>query len=54
MKHQVFFGDARSMSELEDGSTQLIVTSPPYWQLKDYVRKIKSGSMIPTKNTSPV
>jgi site-specific DNA-methyltransferase (adenine-specific) len=24
------------MTELEDGSVHLVVTSPPYWQLKDY------------------
>ena len=24
------------MRELEDGSIHLILTSPPYWQLKDY------------------
>jgi site-specific DNA-methyltransferase (adenine-specific) len=35
-KHKVINGDSRSMSELEDESVHLIVTSPPYWQLKDY------------------
>jgi len=32
----VYFADARSMPELCDGEVQLVVTSPPYWQLKDY------------------
>ena len=29
-------GDSRKMSIVKDSSVQLIVTSPPYWQLKDY------------------
>ena len=35
-KHQIINGDSRLMSELEDCSVHLIVTSPPNWQLKDY------------------
>ncbi|UCC45411.1 MAG: site-specific DNA-methyltransferase [Candidatus Zixiibacteriota bacterium] len=34
--HRVIFGDARRMSLIDDASIHLIVTSPPYWQLKDY------------------
>ncbi|MDH6355696.1 DNA modification methylase [Dysgonomonas sp. PH5-45] len=34
--HKIINGDSRQMSELEDKSVHLIVTSPPYWQLKDY------------------
>jgi site-specific DNA-methyltransferase (adenine-specific) len=34
--HKIIFGDAREMSEINDNSIQLILTSPPYWQLKDY------------------
>ncbi|MDP2653278.1 MAG: DNA methyltransferase [Candidatus Omnitrophota bacterium] len=34
--HKVIIGDARCMREVADSSVQLIVTSPPYWQLKDY------------------
>ena len=34
--HHVFFGDARSMRQIADRSVHLVVTSPPYWQLKDY------------------
>ena len=30
------FADSRSMPELADRSVHLVVTSPPYWQLKDY------------------
>jgi len=35
-KHDVIIGDSRQMDKLKDGSVQLVVTSPPYWQLKDY------------------
>lgn len=34
--HKIIFGDSREMSFIEDRSIQLIITSPPYWQLKDY------------------
>lgn len=34
--HAIITGDARMMRELGDQSAQLVVTSPPYWQLKDY------------------
>lgn len=34
--HKVIFGDSRAINKIDDGSVQLIVTSPPYWQLKDY------------------
>ena len=34
--HTIVFGDARNMSLVDDKSVHLIVTSPPYWQLKDY------------------
>ena len=35
-EHRIIFGDSRSLNQIEDKSVQLIVTSPPYWQLKDY------------------
>ncbi|RKY04715.1 MAG: site-specific DNA-methyltransferase [Planctomycetota bacterium] len=35
-KHTIICGDSRHMQSLPDQSTQLVVTSPPYWQLKDY------------------
>lgn len=34
--HKVIFGDSRCMGELNDEFVHLIITSPPYWQLKDY------------------
>ena len=34
--HRLINGDARSLSFLEDESVHLVVTSPPYWNLKRY------------------
>jgi len=34
--HKIISGDSRHMSELPDNSVHLAITSPPYWQLKDY------------------
>ncbi len=35
-RHRIIIGDSRRMSEVSDASVNLVVTSPPYWQLKDY------------------
>jgi len=35
-KITIVIGDSRRMEELKDESVHLIITSPPYWQLKDY------------------
>ena len=34
--HKIYFGDSRKLNKIPDKSVQLIITSPPYWQLKDY------------------
>lgn len=34
--HRIINGDSRNMDYLPDKSVHLAVTSPPYWQLKDY------------------
>ena len=34
--HKIIRGDSRCMIELQDKSVHLVITSPPYWQLKDY------------------
>ncbi|NIA30572.1 MAG: site-specific DNA-methyltransferase, partial [Actinobacteria bacterium] len=34
--HRIISGDSRRMEELKDASVHLVITSPPYWQLKDY------------------
>lgn len=35
-KHSLNLGDARDMDRLAEGSVHLVVTSPPYWTLKEY------------------
>lgn len=34
--NKVYYKDARRMSEIPDGAVNLIVTSPPYFSVKDY------------------
>lgn len=34
--HKIIRGDSRQMKELANNSIHLVITSPPYWQLKDY------------------
>ena len=34
--HRLIHGDARNLTFLEDESVHLVVTSPPYWNLKRY------------------
>ncbi len=34
--HKVHLGDARDLTWIPDASVQLVVTSPPYWTLKEY------------------
>jgi len=34
--HKIIQGDSRRMSLLAEKSVHLVITSPPYWQLKDY------------------
>ena len=48
--NKVFYKDSRKMSELPDNSIHLIVTSPPYFNIKDYsldgYQKNKKGEKI--------
>jgi DNA modification methylase len=37
-RHRIYRGDARTMDGLPSESVHLVVTSPPYWTLKDYRR----------------
>lgn len=34
--HKIIIGDCRRMTEIPDKSVHLVVTSPPYWSIKDY------------------
>lgn len=33
---KVYLGDSRAMTEVTDAAIDLVVTSPPYWHIKDY------------------
>jgi hypothetical protein len=35
-RHELFLGDGREMDVVPDESVHLVVTSPPYWTLKQY------------------
>jgi site-specific DNA-methyltransferase (adenine-specific) len=37
-EHRLHLGDARNLSWIPDASVHLVVTSPPYWTLKEYER----------------
>jgi site-specific DNA-methyltransferase (adenine-specific) len=41
--HKVIIGDSRRMKEVKNETIHLIITSPPYWQLKDYGPKEQIG-----------
>jgi len=41
--HKIIVGDSRRMTELPDESVHLVITSPPYWQLKDYGEQNQLG-----------
>ena len=41
--HKIIIGDARNMIETANESVHLIITSPPYWQLKDYGNENQIG-----------
>ncbi|WP_297473925.1 DNA methyltransferase [Persephonella sp.] len=40
---KIIIGDSRRMLEVDDNSVQLIITSPPYWSIKDYGDKNQIG-----------
>lgn len=42
-RHVLINGDSRCMSQIANNSVELIVTSPPYWQLKDYGSEYQIG-----------
>ena len=42
-RHHIIVGDSRKMASIPDRSVHLVVTSPPYWQLKDYGKKAQIG-----------
>ncbi len=40
---KIIIGDSRKMLEVKDNSVQLVVTSPPYWSIKNYDIKNQIG-----------
>lgn len=43
METKIVIGDSRKMPEISDESIGLVVTSPPYWNIKDYGLKGQIG-----------
>lgn len=43
LSHTVFFGSSEKMKALQNGSVQTAITSPPYWNLKDYYKEGQIG-----------
>ena len=41
--HRIFISDSRRMTAVADESVHLVITSPPYWKLKDYGNKVEIG-----------
>jgi len=41
--HRIVFADSRAMADLADRSVHLVVTSPPYWCIKDYAHPDQIG-----------
>lgn len=46
MQHKIIYGDSRKLGFLEDNSVHLVVTSPPYWNLKPYREGKKQLGLI--------
>ena len=42
-KAKVFFGTSENMEKVHNNTVKLIVTSPPYWDLKDYFKENQIG-----------
>jgi len=45
-EHKLYHADARNMGFIEDNSAHLVVTSPPYWNLKEYERGVNQLGVI--------
>lgn len=40
---RIIIGDSRKMVEIKDNSLHMVVTSPPYWSIKNYGIKNQIG-----------
>ena len=52
--NKVYYKDARVMSEIPDNSVHLIVTSPPYFNIKDYSKDGHQNKKHSEKNDSQI
>ncbi len=52
--NRIFFKDSRSMSEVPDESVHLIVTSPPYYNIKDYSKDGHQKNKIAKKEPKQI
>jgi site-specific DNA-methyltransferase (cytosine-N4-specific) len=52
--NKVFFSDARNMEEVPDRSIHLIVTSPPYFNIKDYSKDGHQNKQISRKKRAQI
>ncbi|QWE00437.1 site-specific DNA-methyltransferase [Polynucleobacter sp. JS-Mosq-20-D10] len=41
---QIYIKSSQDMSDIKDGSVNLVITSPPYWTLKDYDNDAQIGT----------
>ena len=41
---QIYIKSSQDMSDIKDGSVNLVITSPPYWTLKDYGNDAQIGA----------
>ncbi|SDQ62766.1 DNA-methyltransferase [Natronobacterium texcoconense] len=41
---EVYWSSSENMDEVEDGTVQSVITSPPYWDLKDYGHENQIGT----------
>ncbi len=52
--NKVYYKDARKMPEIPDNSVHLVVTSPPYFNIKDYSKDGYQNKKISEKNDSQI
>ncbi len=52
--NKVYYKDARNMSEISDNSIHLIITSPPYFNIKDYSKDGYQNKKLSEKNDSQI
>ncbi len=46
LTHRIHHGDSRELTWIPDESVHLVVTSPPYWTLKEYPKSAGQLGLI--------